>query len=823
VFEQQRRWFASRSRSRCDWFKGQDERFRPGVELLEDRVTPAVFNVLSTADGSATAALTPLGGGVFDAPSLRAAIQGSNSTAGPNTINLTVPGTYQISIFSSATDNSGGEFAILNNSVTILNTSGSAVTIDGGGGNSRVFDIAPDSNTDNIDVVIGSLNQPSITIEHGNGNGGNGGGIQVGAGTGSPGNSSSLKLNNVIVTGNSTNGGAFDGGGIDLAGTGSLTLNSSTVSNNQALGNAGSSAVGNGGGIAADANGSGGTITINDSTITGNVATGDGGGIQVDSGRGGTTALMVMNSTVSNNTAAGSIGGGGISTEADNTISISDSLFAGNTATGYQGGGLNAHTGTSVTISDSEFTNNSANNSGADGGAIRVAGADVLTVENTTLDNNSAFGGAGIEYFSSATTSMVENTTIVNNVAGNDGGGIRAADGTLTLLNDTITGNTAGGFGVGGVYATDGAAVTVGNTIIAGNLLGPSATTTNGTDIGADSGGTFTSQGGNLIGNTSPVSFTAGTGDQLNGAGTFNPGPLANNGGPLIGAPGSQVTIPTIAELAGSTTIDRGLSNALTTDERGFARPDEMAGVPDIGAFELQDATLAVSVTPSSPSVVRGTGVSFLVTVADTSSTALPDDNSTVTVTLSPNLAVVSAPPGATVTGNTITFRLGAVAAHGSVSFLVVASANSLGTATASATVASPDAVVPLTPATAVVKVVLPPPPPVAPLPPLPQVFAFLVPAPSGQVGISGFVFDPDNLPEPHTVVIDWGDGRAPTTLVLPVTANLFGGGGTYSLFSPLTHRKHHHRTITVYVVDAQVVEQLPALGGIIPHANIPT
>jgi hypothetical protein len=120
----------------------------------------------------------------------------------------------------------------------------------------------------------------------------------------------------------------------------------------------------------------------------------------------------------------------------------------------------------------------------------------------------------------------------------------------------------------------------------------------------------------------------------------------------------------------------------------------------------------------------------------------------------------------------------------------------------------NPDDVVPLTPATASVSIV----PPV----PLPPVFAFLVPAPSGQVGVGGFVFDIDNLPEPHTLVIDWHDGTG-TTLVLPPT------GGVFSFFGPQTHKKHRHRTITVYVVDQQVLVLLAALGGFIPHFDVRT
>src|SRR6266404_6321771 len=77
---------------------------RPGLEHLEDRLVPAVFNVNSLAD-----ILNPAAGVV----TLRSAIEAANATPGGNTINLTVPGTYQITLAATAgeVDNAAGEFA----------------------------------------------------------------------------------------------------------------------------------------------------------------------------------------------------------------------------------------------------------------------------------------------------------------------------------------------------------------------------------------------------------------------------------------------------------------------------------------------------------------------------------------------------------------------------------------------------------------------------------------------------------------------------------------------------------------------------------------
>src|SRR5262249_18187940 len=62
---------------------------RWNLEMLEDRLAPAVFNVNSLAD-----VLNPPPGVV----TLRSAIQMANNTPGGNVINLTQGGTYKITI-----------------------------------------------------------------------------------------------------------------------------------------------------------------------------------------------------------------------------------------------------------------------------------------------------------------------------------------------------------------------------------------------------------------------------------------------------------------------------------------------------------------------------------------------------------------------------------------------------------------------------------------------------------------------------------------------------------------------------------------------------
>jgi CSLREA domain-containing protein len=231
---------------------------RPSLELLEERCAPAVFNVNSLAD-----ILSPSTGTV----TLRSAIQAANATPGGNTINLTIAGTYQITLAGTVgeTDNAAGEFAILpaGGNLTVQNTSGSTVIVDGGELNNRVFDINPADVAVNIIVTM-----RGFTIRNGlatNSSAAAGGGIR------DQGNAN-LTLNNMVIEDNFATG---DGGGIAMVNSSStfwtLTLNKTTVSDNQA---------GAGGGIETDGKG---TVSIGPGcVISSNTVLSQGGGIYLD-------------------------------------------------------------------------------------------------------------------------------------------------------------------------------------------------------------------------------------------------------------------------------------------------------------------------------------------------------------------------------------------------------------------------------------------------------------------------------------------------------------------------------------------------------------
>ncbi len=695
---------------------------RPAVECLEDRCVPAVFNVNSLADLSIVGGVNADGTikGQGNTITLRSAIQAANanSGAGGNVINLTLAGTYKITQVGTAgeTDNLAGEFSIFptaaNGNLTIANTSGGAVTVDGNHLN-RVFDINA-SNAPSPPKVTVTMSGFTITggdaldpnPANADAPGSAGGGIRDQ-------NNVSLTLNNMVITNNVANA---DGGGVVMENTANsswtLTVTNSTISNNHG-GDAG-------GGIDTDGFG---TVIITNSTITGNTDSNQGAGVYIDAIQVGMVfvgAPMTMTGTVVSNNqalAAGMLGppasggsGGGISNAGNGTMTITNCTVANNFANGAGGGFSDENAQGSLVVTNSLFVGNAAsgegggiqeggpsttitnsviqgNTSGATGGGLFLNGTSVSIQDSTVVNNTAIAGGGGLEIQTTgtgATGTTIANATITaNSATGNpaapttaNGGGIEAPattfTGSLTLTNDTINGNFAtngGGIFWGGTTGT----VAVQNTIVAHNFAGTGPDANNPSGMFADSGG-------NLIGSTSGNSglVSVSTSDPLLG-------PLTNNGGPTVGAPGSTTTLPTEALLLGSPAIDKGVTTTLTTDERGFSRPDGGTAekFPDIGAFEFQDVTLAVKVAPAAAFVPLFDTTTFTVTVTNTSGNALPADNSVLTVTLPPGLTA----PG----GQTQTFTVGALGAGQSRAFTVSATAAALGVQTVTASVTSPD------------------------------------------------------------------------------------------------------------------------------------
>ncbi len=292
----------------------------------------------------------------------------------------------------------------------------------------------------------------------------------------------------------------------------------------------------------------------------------------------------------------GAVGGGnGGCILNQGSVSITNSTLSGCLSV-FEGGGI-YNTG-SLIVNSSTISGGFASGSG---GAIFSTPSGLVTLSNSTISGNNATSGTtGIGGgIASQGGLAVMNSTISGNIAGNSenlsscGGGIYSS-GTLTVVNSTVTGNTVsqtgGGTQAGGILRAGGAA-TVRNSIVAANV-------NNGTvaDVNAVGATGFASSGFNLIGNRGNLTFGA-TGDQSStGASPLNPqlGSLQNNGG----------TTATHSLLANSPALDKGNSSGSTSDQRGSARPIDLAGITntsdgsDIGAFEAQTAPVGLSRAP---------------------------------------------------------------------------------------------------------------------------------------------------------------------------------------------------------------------------------
>jgi len=183
---------------------------------------------------------------------------------------------------------------------------------------------------------------------------------------------------------------------------------------------------------------SGGTVEINHCNISGNSTDYDGGGIR-NSG-----ILTVNDSTISNNQANH---GGGIYNSG--TMTINECAISGNSA--EMGGGICCSDNTTLTVNNSTISNNSTSIFG--GGGIFCYNT-TLNMNNSTISNNSGIFGGGL--WLRDTLAMINNCTISENESEQDGGGILNDnsyydDGMLTITNSIITDNQTLSSG-GGIY-----------------------------------------------------------------------------------------------------------------------------------------------------------------------------------------------------------------------------------------------------------------------------------------------------------------------------------------------------------------------------------
>ena len=291
--------------------------------------------------------------------------------------------------------------------------------------------------------------------------------------------------------------------------------------------------------------------------------------------------ITISGVTVQNgNPGSGANGGGIIVTGgAPRTkLTLSGSAVIRNRA--VIGGGIhNAGNGATAVIQDTLIASNLAATSG--GG---IANSGDLTLLNSTLTQNQARTGGGIEHF--GFSMKLTNSTVSGNSASDNGGGLYNRGDTL-ILNSTFNGNGASGPRTGGNIFQDTASLAIMNSIVANSDADGNCFRNEGFLI---------SQGNNLdSGNTCDFN---GDSDSINTDPLL--GPLQNNGG----------STPTHSLREGSPAIDAGSNGGCpTNDQRGAQRPvdgdlDGMA-ICDIGAYEAQ--SIAPPATPSETPVPTDT------------------------------------------------------------------------------------------------------------------------------------------------------------------------------------------------------------------------
>jgi hypothetical protein len=319
------------------------------------------------------------------------------------------------------------------------------------------------------------------------------------------------------------------------------------------------------------------------------------------------------------------VGGGGIiSGSINNTVSVTNCVISGNSATGvgtFGGGGI-LHTGGDLTVTGTTFSNNSTVSSGgglaytAGDPLIRTPSIGTLSVSGSTFSGNTAnsgaAGGGGADLFNfnaGSGTYNISSTTFSNNSAPSGrGGAIIVESGPLTLTTSALTSNSAGI--TGGAISSSGSASVQYSRLVGNSVPNP----LNGLTLFASAG-----------------PFTAN--DNWWG---INTGPSANDFRNLVG----PMPVASYLQLRASATPNQLCSGGASTivadiklRNTGGVLTTELNGLPTFLAV-FNNATLGT--LSAATNFVNGVATAIF-TAGGTSGTGGADvtgDNQTVSVTI---------------------------------------------------------------------------------------------------------------------------------------------------------------------------------------------
>lgn len=383
---------------------------------------------------------------------LREAVILANSNGVHDTINLRL-GTYELEIFGGDNTAAAGDLDITE-SVTIVGL-GTSNTIIDAANLDRIFHVAPSS-----EVIVVEIRD--LAMERGRQLPGGSGGAVF--------NNANLTLDNVIIrrsdaaeggaiynTGNLTlaNSTLFDneassGGGV--INTGVATIDNSTVTDNVASQSGGALSNLDGTMIVSDsqivdnqaASNGGGILNLDimdvvRSNVSDNTADGNGGGIYSSANPDIFDDLDVLDSTIDGNTA---LNGGGIYN--DDHLDLERSTISNNHASGsFGGGGLFVGDSRTASVINSTISNNTANE---DGGGLANNQGDIgltnVTIAHNTADFDDDSSGDGGGIFDLGNTVDILLTLIAENI--DTGGEAPDCSGTIDLVDHNLIGDTTG-------------------------------------------------------------------------------------------------------------------------------------------------------------------------------------------------------------------------------------------------------------------------------------------------------------------------------------------------------------------------------------------
>jgi hypothetical protein len=589
--------------------------FRPVLELLEDRLAPAVLTVNSLADSASNA--TQL--------TLREAVYLVNSGGNPIALGLpSLPAGWASQISGSFGDNDSIQFAP---GLAIQDAGyGAGVISLGVVGDTSVGPSALAINPGTNVTIAGPSGNSGITIERAL----NAPPMRLFLVSSAIGSATSLTLENLTLKGGDAVGGK--GGNYDDVDSGA--------------GGGGGGAAGVGGAIFVER---GSSLTILDSTLTGNTAQGGGGGTvegiiksRIGSGGGG----LLSNGdyvSYSNSNQFGNVGGGPNGGLGFNRY---DSFPGGNGGFGGGGGGGGSYIGYKHPRKDANgllyrsYYGQPGGNGGFGGGGGGGGGGydgnynGLIMQSPYNTGGNGGYGGwggggggggqgahnngrYGIAGYGGGNGGSANNENAGGGGGGAGmGGAVYNDGGEITITNSTLTGNSAiggaggadrglNGSGLGGAVFNDNGVLLVSYSTLDGNSADRGGavfniahsgntfvrlsdsiladTSRGNSDFwGVTFGGTATyvAMAANLIENNHGFAPPPGSPRLLTGV---NPdlGPLADSGGPTF----------TMTPLQGSPVINQGFNFAGEPyDQRGL--PREFNNVFDLGAVEINPATI---------------------------------------------------------------------------------------------------------------------------------------------------------------------------------------------------------------------------------------